>query len=292
VEDLYIREEGTGAIASDIARTESVDDQRVQAIVNEIDGYDHGRAHRAATPGIFGMTFQAMAVEQKLPNGGGYLDGDGTPTPAVLSALKHTDDSIGRIVAELKQRNLLSSTLIIVTAVHGDSPYDRRIARNISEDLIPDMIGGDAVVAKAVADTEAFIWLKDQSQTARIAAMLMAPENRAKAAINEVVWGEALKLQFNDPLVDGRVPDLIVKPLVGVFYAGEASTKIAEHGGFYTEDVNVPLMLANPRFKGTVIKTPVPTTDVAPTILALLGLNPESLQSVRMEKTPILPGLR
>lgn len=290
VEDFYVREEGTGAIASNIARTESVDDQRVQAIINEIDGYDHGRTHRVGTPAIFGMTFQAMAVEQKEPNGGGYLDGDGTPTPLVLNALKHTDGSLGRIVDELKKRNLLSSTLIIVTAVHGDSPFDRRIARNIDEDLLPDMIG-DKLVLESVADTEAFLWLKDQSQTAQVAAMLMSPENRSKAAINEVVWGEALKLQFNDPLKDGRAPDLIVKPVVGVFYASPKSTKIAEHGGFYTEDVNVPLLLGNPSFKATVIKTPVPTMDVAPTILAVLGLDPEALQSVKMERTPVLPGL-
>jgi hypothetical protein len=30
-------------------------------------------------------------------------------------------------------------------------------------------------------------------------------------------------LQYNDPLKDGRVPDIIVKPMVGVFYAGAAS---------------------------------------------------------------------
>lgn len=290
VDDLYIREEGTGAIASNIARTESVDDQRVQAIINEIDGYDHDRAHHVGTPAVFGMTFQAMAVEQKEPNGGGYLDGDGTPTPLVLNALRHTDESLGKIVDELKKRNLLASTLIIVTAVHGDSPFDRRIARNIDEDLLPDMIG-DNLVLESVADTEAFLWLKDQSQTAKVAAMLMSPENRSKAAINEVVWGEALKLQFNDPLKDARAPDLIVKPVVGVFYASSKSTKIAEHGGFYTEDVNVPLLLANPHFKATVIKTPVPTTDVAPTIMAVLGLDPNALQSVKMERTPILPGL-
>ncbi|HEV7442620.1 MAG TPA: hypothetical protein VGO18_08500, partial [Steroidobacteraceae bacterium] len=132
---------------------------------------------------------------------------------------------------------------------------------------------------------------KDQSQTARIAALLSRPENRAKAAINEVLWGEALKLQYNDPLQDGRTPDIIVKPLVGVYYAGKESTKISEHGGFYTEDVNVPLLLANPKLKPAVIKAPVQTTSVAPTILQMLGLNPQDLDAVRLEKTPGLPGV-
>jgi hypothetical protein len=122
-------------------------------------------------------------------------------------------------------------------------------------------------------------------------ALLSRPENRQRAAINEIVWGEALKLQYNDPLKDGRVPDIIMKPLVGVFYASAASTKIAEHGGFYSEDVNVPLLLANPALKSAVVKVPVPLTSVAPTILKALGLDPQQLEAVQMEKTPPLPSL-
>ena len=35
----------------------------------------------------------------------------------------------------------------------------------------------------------------------------------------------------------------------------------------------------------------VETTQVAPTILKLLGLSPRSLQAVRLERTQVLPGL-
>jgi arylsulfatase A-like enzyme len=233
------------------------------------------------------MTFQAVAVQQKVPTGG-YLDSAGTPSALVQSTFKHIDESIGKIVSELKAQKLLDSTLLVVTSVHGDSPILRSMSRKLSEDLIPEMIG-EELVAVAIQDTEALLWLKDQSQTAKVAALLSRPENRAKAAINEIVWGETLKLQYNDPLKDGRVPDIIVKPLVGVYYASDKSTKVAEHGGFYTEDVNVPLLLANPKLKGEVIKVPVPTTSLAPTILKVLGLDPQALESVKMEKTPLLP---
>jgi hypothetical protein len=56
-----------------------------------------------------------------------------------------------------------------------------------------------------------------------------------QAGINEALFGEALKLQSNDPKQDSRMPDIIVKPLVGIFYASKASNKIAEHGGFNTD---------------------------------------------------------
>ncbi len=38
--------------------------------------------------------------------------------------------------------------------------------------------------------------------------------------------------------------------------------------------------------------TPVGTTRIAPTILKALGLDPDSLQAVRMEHTVVLPGLK
>jgi hypothetical protein len=289
IDDFYIREVGTGKISSNIAHTTQYDDFRVDAIVNEIDGFDHGRSQHVGTPAIFGMTFQALAVEQKKP-GQGYVDGDGKPSAPVLSTLRHADQSIAKIVSELKKQNLLASTLIVITAVHGDSPIDSGSSRKIDEDLIPSLIG-EKLLAAAVQDTEALLWLKDQSQTARVAALLSRRENRSKAGINEIIWGEALKLQYNDPLKDGRVPDIIVKPVVGVFYAPAGATKVSEHGGFYTQDVNVPLLLANPTLKATVIKTPVPTTSLAPTILKALGMDPQGLESVRMENVSVLPGL-
>jgi arylsulfatase A-like enzyme len=35
---------------------------------------------------------------------------------------------------------------------------------------------------------------------------------------------------------------------------------------------------------------PVETTQIAPTILSLLGIHPDALQAVRIEGTQVLPG--
>jgi len=42
---------------------------------------------------------------------------------------------------------------------------------------------------------------------------------------------------------------------------------------------------------GQAVGSQVDTTQIAPTILRLLGLNPRALQAVRIEATKILPGL-
>jgi len=49
-------------------------------------------------------------------------------------------------------------------------------------------------------------------------------------------------------------------------------------------------MLSWPGGKGAVNKTPVATTQVAPTILQALGLNWRDLKAVQLEGTTLLPG--
>lgn len=52
---------------------EYYDGIKVQAILNEINGFDHTGKHRVGTPTILGMNFQAVSVGQKLKIGG-YKD--------------------------------------------------------------------------------------------------------------------------------------------------------------------------------------------------------------------------
>jgi hypothetical protein len=51
------------------------------------------------------------------------------------------------------------------------------------------------------------------------------------------------------------------------------------------------MLLSNPSFSAGTVTSPVETYQIAPTILAALGLDPGSLQSVQEEGTQVLPGL-
>ncbi|MDQ6728803.1 MAG: hypothetical protein M3022_00470 [Actinomycetota bacterium] len=74
---------GGGDYTVDNQRTMPYDSYKVQAVLNEIDGYDHSRTTQPGTPALFGMNFQTVSTAQKLPvsNGlnGGYLPGTDTP---------------------------------------------------------------------------------------------------------------------------------------------------------------------------------------------------------------------
>jgi hypothetical protein len=124
--------------------------------------------------------------------------------------------------------------------------------------------------------------------TTKVAAYLNANANAL--FIEEVMAGAELKLKFNDPANDSRTPDIIVQPVYGTIYTGSGK-KNAEHGGFSFGDTNVGLIVSNPKFDTGAVKTPVSTSQVAPTILRALGLDPSDLKSVRVEQTAILPGL-
>jgi arylsulfatase A-like enzyme len=77
---------------------------------------------------------------------------------------------------------------------------------------------------------------------------------------------------------------------VGTVYTG--GSKIAEHGGDNPGDRDVPLLVYAPGAVGrSTVHSWVETTQVAPTILDLLGLNPYALQAVQQEGTKVLPGI-
>lgn len=273
------------------------DGLKVQAILNQINGSTHDGTSTARIPNLFGMNFQAVSVGQKLvehgTTAGGYLDAVGTPSPSLLSEIQFVDNSIGQMVIALSNQGLSNSTLIIISAKHGQSAIDPNRVLRIPADnasLMPPSAILGSNVAQALEDDVSLLWLTDQTQTAASIAKLSDPANAALTGGGEVLSGQVLDLFFGDPAVDPRVPDIIVAPNVGVVYTG-GKKKVAEHGGFAEDDTHVMLVVSGPTITPGTVTGSVQTTQIAPTILSALGLNPQSLQAVQMENTPVLPGL-
>jgi len=291
VDDLFTPEIRLTTKARSIPKTEAYDDTKVEAILNEIEGKDHTGAQKVGVPKIFGMNFQSISMAQKM-KGYGYLDSEGTPSAGLSDALDHTDLSLGRIVARLKERRLLDSTLIIVTAKHGDVPMDPLKFRAADLDLIPRIV--NSVEAGLLLNAEqdgsiAMLWLKDHRRTTDVVRALRSKQS--EAGIQQIFAGESLKLMFADPASDPRMPDIVIQPNLGVIYVEPDDGFIEEHGGFTDEDTHVALLVSLPGIQAREIKSPVRTAQIGPTILQELGLNPQSLEAVVKEMTPTLPGL-
>jgi arylsulfatase A-like enzyme len=57
------------------------------------------------------------------------------------------------------------------------------------------------------------------------------------------------------------------------------------------EGTHVALLVSHPDVAEQAVNATVATTQIAPTILKLLGIDRDELDGVRAEGTPVLPGL-
>jgi hypothetical protein len=296
----------TGSWTDSFENIQCYDTLKVNAILNQIQGRRHDGKAKAPVPAIFGMNFQAVSVGQKLieyndANGtivatGGYQDAFGTPTASLLSEIQFADASIGAFVDEIRQQGLQDSTLILITAKHGQSPIDpNRVTKigspNTPADIVASLLPTSEIDPNGIGPTQddvSLLWLKDSGQTATAVSMLQS--HAAAAGIGEIFAGRGIAQMYNAAPADPRTPDIVIAPQVGVIYTG-SKRKLEEHGGFAHDDTNVMLLVSNPSLPAATITSPVETMQVAPTILTVLGLNPNSLQAVQKEGTQALPGI-
>jgi hypothetical protein len=297
-----------GDWTGDFKNVQCYDQLKVNAVLNWIRGKTHLGTGSAVTPALFGMNFQAVSVGQKLIEKGvkgGYEGPAGTPTPAMYGQIRFVDAAIGQFVTELKRNGLYESTSIIVTAKHGQSPIDPNRFFPIpghsgANGTPPSAILGSAFLPDSelnqIGSTEddiSLLWLKPGASTRDAVALL--EQNATQAGIGQILDGPSIETMFGRPGLpedggDPRTPDIIVLPNTGVVYTGSLK-KQAEHGGFALDDTNVMLLVSNPALHARSVNAAVETAQVAPTILNLLGLDPNRLDAVRKEGTQALPGL-
>jgi len=221
------------------------------------------------------------------------------------------------MVETIHHDGLASSTAIIITAKHGQSPQNPLQLKRIPDGPIIDAINAAWTKQTGdpnnliVAGTDDDLWqsyLSVKTQTAAdfvknylwnhsATAVLYnndgvnrGTEQVAHSGLAKIYAGHEAAAFFGVPYSNPRYPDVFGRVQIGTVYT--TGTKIAEHGGDNPGDRDVPLLVYAPQ---TVPRSTnhswVETTQVAPTILHLLGLDPNALKAVREEGTKVLPGI-
>jgi len=248
------------------------------------------------------------------PQPGGYqwVGGHLVPGPVLSSALEYVDAQLGRMVSAIRQDGLAGSTTIIVTAKHGQSPQDPNQLVTVQDGPIIDAINGAWAQTHPtnqkliVAGTDDDLWQSYLSDNSPAACDFVRDYlwnhdaqgfdvNKNPVTVHHSglarIWAGADAARFfGVPVDDGRYPDVFGQVQEGIVYA--KPTKLAEHGGMNPADRHVLMLVNGPGVRAAVHREPVETTQVAPTVLALLGLHPRALTAVRVEGTKVLPGLR
>jgi hypothetical protein len=302
--------------------TQRYDHFKVRAILNEIDGLDHSGRHRVGMPAVFGMNFQSVSTAEKLPvsdgKSGGYGPNGALPGPVLRSAVRYVNREVASMVAELRRRGRYGSTTIILSAKHGQSPTDSRSLKRIDDGAVMDDLNSawasmhpdqpQPLVAASLNDDGMLLWFANGNRTAladsfaatflhgyggngtgadgfaKATNAAVAPVAYTAAGLATIHAGPDAAAFIGTTSADPRVPDLIGVVQHGVVYTGKTA-KIAEHGGDDPQDRHVPLVVSGPGIPHGQRTMLVETTQIAPTILGLLGLNPRSLQAVRLEHT-------
>ena len=321
IDSTALKPDGTpypGGIAwtGDNAATMQYDSYKVHAVMNWIDGYNHSRTQKVGVPAIFGMNFQTVSTAEKLPSSDGLAGGDvpGTTTPGPLlrRALTYVDDQLQGMAHEIQAQGLAGSTAIIVSAKHGQSPQDPKQLTRIDDGPIISGVnaawasthhGAPPLVVAGTDDDAIMWWLSNRSpaavgfvrhylwtHSATGNTVAGGPRTLQHSGLVNVYAGAGAAGYFGVPASDPRHPDVWGVVQVGVVYTG-GKGKIAEHGGPNPADRDVPLVVYAPgSVAHGVFNHGVETTQIAPTIVQLLGLAPSALRAVRIEGTPVLPG--
>jgi hypothetical protein len=221
------------------------DSMKVKAVINWIDGLNSVASAHPGVPAIFGMNFQAVSVGQKLAKAGfdddpsltgGYLNCNATPGNALTLQFQFVDDALGKFEQELTKQGLDGSTLIIISAKHGQSPIDPK-DRVIQSDAPFQKTPGFGTHGFEICDDEGLVWLQPDLQQANYdAAKAYLLANASTLHISELLDRNSLTPMYGDPFENSRVPDFIAVTDHGVICTG--GTKLAEHGGFSDDDRN------------------------------------------------------
>ena len=243
---------------------------------------------------------------------GGYVTHNGVqvPGPLLESALEYVNESLQRMAEAIQANGEAESTAIILTAKHGQSPLNNSQLQRINDGPIIEGVNAawaaehpssPTLVVQEADDDGLLWWLSDRSQEAADFVKTYLWTHTAPAVnyagetitvehsgLQSIFAGEQSARFFGVANSEPNHPDVFGIAQVGTIYT--TGSKIAEHGGDNPGDRDVPLVVYAP---GTVRPghsgASVETTQVAPTILQLLGLDPTSLQAVQREGTKVLP---
>jgi hypothetical protein len=245
---------------------------------------------------------------------GGYVTANGAqvPGPLMASALDFVNASLQQMADAIQAAGETDSTAIILTAKHGQSPQNNSQLQRIDDGPIIAAVNAawaaahpsnPTLVVQEADDDGLLWWLSDRSHEAtdfvedylwshtapavNYAGQTITVEH---SGLQKIYAGEQSARFFGVADSEPNHPDVFGISQVGTIYT--TGSKIAEHGGDNPADRNVPLVVYAP---GTVEPQQsgdqVETTQVAPTTLQLLGLDPDALQAVQREGTKVLPDL-
>jgi arylsulfatase A-like enzyme len=217
----------------------------------------------------------------------------GLGSPEALAAIKNADDNLGRVIHALAAKGLLDDTDIFVVSDHGFSTIGQRVQLDgsmkkagfsVATKLGPKLGRGEIVVVSNGGAYLLYVTGHDRETIGRLVEYLEGQECTGVILTREPMAGTFTLAQAK--LDSPGAPDVFVSMawsldknsngvpgslVSGLYDYGE----IGMHGSLSRYDMHNTLLAAGPDFrKGVTDRLPTGNTDVAPTVLWILGVKP------------------
>lgn len=228
------------------------------------------------------------------PDSSQHATGPGSPQS--LEAIKACDDRLGEVLAELDHRGLRATTDVLVVSDHGFSTIARKVdvATELSvagfdakRAVLGQLHPGEVLVVGNGGSSLFYVGHHDATVLARLTAWLQTQDWAGVIFSRTPAEGT---FALNEAHLDSpQAPDLVVSyrwtegknthgtPGLQISDLSAASQRVGNHASLSPYDLHNTLVASGPDFRRGVTSTlPSANTDVAPTILWLLGLPDEA----------------
>jgi predicted AlkP superfamily pyrophosphatase or phosphodiesterase len=224
----------------------------------------------------------------------GHVFGGSADPSLVQTDMRDWDTDLGQIEDAYRRAGILNQTLFVITADHGMMPIERWVPSATIDNAITAAGTTSPDVASNSGD---YVWLADPTKAQTVADNIMnandpgimcayylggtttAPAYSPSSSCNVDPAIETANQYLLSALLNGHEPQVVVLGNEGVSFSDPVSTHWkGDHGGASWESQHFPLILAGPGVKqGVTIDSPVQTEDIAPTVLAAMGVTPTGM---------------
>jgi predicted AlkP superfamily pyrophosphatase or phosphodiesterase len=221
----------------------------------------------------------------------GHAGGD--VNPQIPAALEEIDAQIGRVVQATKDAGVYGRTAFVVTGDHGMTTFDRGFADEglaaiADAGYRAEVLGNGQSPAP---DTDAAIVVGGVASLHLVGEAAGDPRavGRIRAALEalpqvRVVYDEADQARMR---MSPRYGELVVEPEPGWSFGSTPAGPVGRHGA--ATELDVAFALAGAGVRPGAAPTDPRHVDIAPTIAALLGIDPPTGSQGRVLDEALLP---
>ena len=197
----------------------------------------------------------------------------GPRSDQVKAAVLGIDRAIGDLITGLKEQGIYDQTLIVFTADHGMSGFERKQASAEPAELLEEEGFKVATSNRQLDESTQIVVIENGVRLIYFRKLTPAEQQKALEVLSRIKGVEVLDRAELDALGchDNRSGDVIVTPLPGYTMNGSGK-KGGQHGRF--AERNPVMIFCGPGIKRGVTVRGAQNIDVVPTILSLVGVAP------------------